>query len=81
MGESIHIIKKNAEALVITANDNGLDINADKPTYVVMSREQNAGRSYNIKIDYSSFERVEELKYMGTVLRNHNFIQEEIKRH
>ena len=31
------------------------------------------------QIHKSSFERVEEFKYLGTTLTNHNFIQEEIK--
>jgi len=31
------------------------------------------------QIDNSSFERVEEFKYFGTTLTNHNSIQEEIK--
>jgi hypothetical protein len=31
-----------------------------------MSREQDAGRSHNIKTDSSSFERVEKFKYLGT---------------
>jgi len=46
---------------------------------MVMSRDQNAGRSHNIKIDNISFERVEEYRYLGTNLRNQNSIQEEIK--
>ena len=46
---------------------------------MVMSREQNAGWSNNIKNDSSSFERVEEFRYLGTTLRNQNSIQEEIK--
>jgi hypothetical protein len=45
---------------------------------MVMDRDQNAGRSHNIKIDNSSFERVEEFKYLGTKT-NQNYIQEEIK--
>jgi len=36
--------------------------------------------SHNIKIDNSSFERVEEFKYLGTTLTNQSYIQEEIKR-
>jgi len=44
-----------------------------------MSRDQNVGRSHSIKTDNSSFERVEEFKYLGTTLTNHNSIQEEIK--
>ena len=45
-----------------------------------MSPDQNAGWSHNIKIDSSSFERVEEFKYLETTLTNQNSIQEEIKR-
>ena len=46
---------------------------------MIMSRDQNAGRSYNMKIYNSSIERVEEFKYLGTTLTNQNSIQEEIK--
>jgi len=46
---------------------------------MVMSRDRNAGRSHNIKIDNSSIERVEEFKYLGTTLTDQNSIQEEIK--
>jgi len=45
---------------------NVLEVNADKTKYVVMSRDQNAGRSHNIKTDNTSFEWVEEFKYLGT---------------
>jgi len=38
-----------------------------------------AGRSHIVKIDSSSFESVEEFKYLGTTLMNQNSIQEEIK--
>ena len=34
---------------------------------------------HNIKIDHSSFERVEEVKYLGTTIPNQDCIQEEIK--
>jgi len=44
-----------------------------------MSQDQNAGQSHSMKIDNSSFERVEEFKYLGTALTNQNSIQEEIK--
>jgi hypothetical protein len=46
---------------------------------MVMSRDQHAGQSDIIEIDNSSFERVEEFKYLGTTLTNQNSIQEEIK--
>jgi hypothetical protein len=47
--------------------------------YMVRSREQNAGKNYNTKIDNKFFESVEELKYLGANLTNQNSIQEEIK--
>jgi hypothetical protein len=46
---------------------------------MVMSRDQNAGRTHSMKIDNSSFESVEEFKYLGTTLTSDNSIQEEIK--
>jgi hypothetical protein len=46
---------------------------------MVMSRDQHAGQSHSIKNDNSSFERVEEFKFLGTTLTNQNSIQEEIK--
>ena len=44
-----------------------------------MSRDQNAGRIHSVRIDNSTFERVEEVKYLGTTLTNQNSIAEEIK--
>jgi hypothetical protein len=46
---------------------------------MIMSRDQNAGRSHSVKIDNSSIERVEEFKYLGTTLTNQNSIQDEVK--
>jgi len=54
----------------------GLDVNADKTKYKVMSRDQNAGRSHSMKIDNSSFERAKEFQYLGTTLTNQNSVQE-----
>ena len=56
-----------------------MDLYTDKTKYMVMSSDQNAGRNHNIKIYYSSLERVEEYKYLGTTLTNQNSMQEEIK--
>jgi len=40
--------------LILASKEIGLDVNADKIKYMVMSRDQNAGRSQNIKTDNSS---------------------------
>ena len=68
LGRSVHTIKKNAEASVVASKETGLEVNADKTKYVVMFQDQNAGCSHSIEIDNSSFERVEEFKYMGNNL-------------
>ena len=44
-----------------------------------MSRDQNVGRIHSVKIDNSTFERMEEFKHLGTTLTNQNSIAEEIK--
>jgi len=79
LGVSAHTVQEKAEALVAASKETGLELNADKTKNMVMSRDQDAGRSHAIKTDNSSFERVEEFKYLGTTLTNQNLIQEEIK--
>jgi len=44
-----------------------------------MSRDQNAGRIHSVRIDNSTFDRVEDFKYLGTTLTNQNSIADEIK--
>ena len=45
----------------------------------INNRDQNAGRIHSVRMDNSTYERVEEFKYLGTALTNQNAIQEEIK--
>ena len=63
----------------MATKETGPQGNADKTKYMVISGDQNAGRSNGMKNDCSSFARVEEFKYFGTALTNLNSIQEEIK--
>jgi len=79
LGGSIHNLKENAEALVPATRENGLEVSADKTKYMVMSRDQKAGRIQSVRIDNNTFERVEGLKYLGTTLTNQKFYCEEIK--
>ena len=46
---------------------------------MVLSRDQNAGRSHNIKIDNNSFERWKSSNTLEQTLKDQNSIQEEIK--
>jgi hypothetical protein len=79
LGGSIHAIKKNTEALIVASKEIGLEVNAETTEYMVISRNQNAGQNYNIKLDNKSIERVEQFKYLGITLTNRNSIQAEIK--
>jgi hypothetical protein len=45
---NIHTIKENAEALLVASKENGLDVIAGKTKYMVMSRDQDAGRRHDI---------------------------------
>jgi hypothetical protein len=80
LGDNIDTIKKNTEALICASKEVGLEVNAGKTKYKLLSRHQNAGQNHNIKMGYRSFENVAQLKYLGTIITNQNLIGEEIKR-
>jgi len=67
---SIHTLKENAEALVAATRKIGLEVSADKTKYMVMSRDQNAGRIQSVRIDNNTFEMVEGFKYLGKTSTN-----------
>ena len=43
LGGKVQTIKKNTEALLVSSKEIGLEVNADKTKYMVMSQDQNAG--------------------------------------
>jgi len=43
LGGSVHTVEENAEDLVVATKEIGLEVNADKTKYMIMSRDQNAG--------------------------------------
>ena len=57
----------------------GLEVNAEKTRYMVMSRDKNAGQNGYIQIGNKSFETVEQFKCMWTTLTDQNSIREGIK--
>ena len=79
LGGSIDTLKENPETLVAANRETGLEVSTDKTKYMVMSRDQNAGRNHSVRIDNSTFERMGEFKYLGTIFTNQNSIPEEIK--
>ena len=79
LGGNINTLKENAEALVAATREIGLEVSADKTKYMVMSRDQNAGRIQSVRIDNSTLVRVEEFKYLGKTLTNQNSIPEKLR--
>jgi retron-type reverse transcriptase len=68
LGGSVITVKKNAEALVAATKEIGLKVNAQKTEYMIVFRDQNAGRIHSMKMDNSPIERVEKLKYLGITI-------------
>ena len=48
LGGGVHTVEKNTEALVVASKETGLVVNAVKTQCMVMSRDQNAGRSHSM---------------------------------
>ena len=45
LGGKVLTIKKNTEALVVASREIGLEVNADKSKYMIMSPDKNAGQN------------------------------------
>jgi hypothetical protein len=56
-----------------------LEVNAYKTKHMAISQDQSAGRSHDMKTDNSSFERVEQFKYLGTSLIIKNLFRKKLK--
>jgi len=65
LSESIHIIKKNTDALLFAGKQIGLEVNAENSKYMFMCCEQDAGQNQNIKIANKSSERVKTVQIFG----------------
>jgi hypothetical protein len=79
LDDSKNAIKENTETLLEASRDVGLEKNAQKTKYMIMSRHPNSGQNQNIRIANESFEKVPKFKYLGTTLTNQNDIHDEIK--
>jgi hypothetical protein len=50
LGGMVYTVMERLEALVVASKNIGLEVNVDKTKYMVMSRDEIAGPSHNIKI-------------------------------
>jgi len=50
LGGSVHIVKENAEALLVGTKEIGLEVNAHKTKYMVISRDQNDRMKDEVKV-------------------------------
>jgi len=56
LGGSVYTAGDNIDAIVVASKEIELEINADRTKYMVMSRDQNEGRSHDIKTGNISLE-------------------------
>jgi len=75
----MHTVKKITDGLVVATKKIGLTVNAEKTKYIVMSRDQHAGKNHNGRKGNKSFKRVEQFTCLGTNLRHQNSIHGELK--
>jgi hypothetical protein len=78
LGDSVNTIQENSETLLQASRDVGLEINAEKTKYMIMSHP-NSGQNQNIRIANESFGNVTKFKYVGTTLKAQNDIHDEIE--
>jgi hypothetical protein len=58
LGDNIDTIKNNTETLTGASKEVSLEINVEKTKYMLLSRHQNAGQNWDIKIVNRSLENV-----------------------
>jgi hypothetical protein len=72
---SINTIKEKTETMLQASKGIrgiGLEINAEKTKYMIMSRHPNSGQNQNIRIANEWLENMGKFKYLGTTLTNQN---------
>jgi hypothetical protein len=79
LGDSINTVKEKTETLLEVSRDIGLEINAERSKYMIMSHNPNSGQNQNIRTDDELFENVAKFKYLGMRVTNQNGTHNKIK--
>jgi hypothetical protein len=70
LGDNIDTIKKHMETLIDASKEVGLEVNAEKIKYMLLSHHQNTLQNYDIKIANRCFKNVAQFRYLGTTVTN-----------
>jgi hypothetical protein len=70
---------RNTETLIGTSKEAGIEVNAEKTKYTLLSHHQNGGQNYGTKTGNRSIENVTQFKYLGMTVIDQNLIQGKIK--
>jgi hypothetical protein len=70
---------KTQEALLDNRKEVGLEVNAKKSMYMVMSHRDTIAQNHYMQVSNKSFENEAKFKLLGMMVRNQNCAHEEIK--
>ena len=62
LGGSLDTIKKKTGSLIISGNEIGLEVHAEKTKYMVMYRDQHAAQNHDTDTGNESFDSVEQFR-------------------
>ena len=79
IGDDIRTIERNADVLLNACKDIGLAVNTGKTKYMEAARNQGMRANEHIKIDSKFIWKSENLKYLGSLLTDQNYIHEGVK--
>jgi hypothetical protein len=74
-----YTVHENKQTSLAVSDEIGLEVNAERTNYTVMSTDQNEGQNRNIKIDNKSFESVEHFKYLGATSQVNTALMKKLK--
>jgi hypothetical protein len=78
--DNVDTKNKYTETLKDASKEVGLEVNTEKPKYMLLSHHHNAKKNQHIKTANRFSENVAKFKYLRMTVTNQNLIQKEIER-